>query len=54
VRNYVPDTHAFFDVSGRHFLAETHDELGDLFDIYDVLGVFLARIDDLGAPRDLI
>ncbi len=52
--HYVPDTHALFDVSGRHFLAETDHKLGDLFDIDDVLGVFLAGIDDLSTACDLV
>ena len=36
-----------------HLFSEAYDKLGDLPDVDDVLGVFLAGVDDLRAPRHL-
>ena len=52
-RGDVPNTHALFNVGGGDFLAETNNELCNLFHIDDVFSVLLARVDDLGASCNL-
>mmetsp|Transcript_10769 Transcript_10769/g.66462 ORF Transcript_10769/g.66462 Transcript_10769/m.66462 type:complete len:220 (+) Transcript_10769:1680-2339(+) len=53
IRPNSPDAHSFFDVRGRHSVSESHDELGDLFDVDNVLGFVRVGVDDLRASRDL-
>jgi len=45
--HYKPDSHAFLDVGRSNLVAEINHELGELFDIDDVLGIICVRVDDL-------
>jgi hypothetical protein len=49
----LPNSHAFLDIGGRYILVQIDHKLGELFHVYDVLGVVAARVDDFGASGHL-
>lgn len=53
VLSLVTDSLTLLDVGGRDLVGEVDDELCELLDVDDVLGVVRVRVDDLCAPGDL-
>lgn len=52
-RRDVPDAHSLLDISRRNAVSKTHNKLGNLLHVDNVLGVLRARIDNLCTTGDL-